>query len=90
MTSALLERLVAVVGDVDRVALAAQAPGHGVGEIGFVVDDQQAHRAKRYSNDGPTVPRAGGSAAPAGHGSILGPAQAPISAPGAGGAPSAP
>ena len=39
----LVERLVAVVGDVDGVALAAQAPGQGIGQVDLVFDHQQAH-----------------------------------------------
>ncbi len=40
----LLERLLAVVGDVDGVALAAQAAGDGLGEVDLVLDHQDPHR----------------------------------------------
>ncbi len=39
----LLERLGPRSRHVDRVAVTAQAPGHGLGQVGFVVDDQDPH-----------------------------------------------
>ena len=43
MTASRSSAVVAVVGDVDGVALAPQAPGHGVGQVDLVVDHQQPH-----------------------------------------------
>jgi len=42
------EGLVAVVGHVDRVAVAPQPSGDGLGQLLLVVDDQHSHAARRY------------------------------------------
>ena len=64
LTASLVERLAPVEGDVDGVALAAQAPGHGLGQLDLVVDDQQPHGPERYrpttavgDADAPRAPR---------------------------------
>ncbi len=38
-----LECGVSAIGDVDRIALFPEAPCHGVGQLGFVIDNKQPH-----------------------------------------------
>ena len=49
--TSLRERLVAVVGDVDGIALAAQPPTDRVGQFDFVIDDHDSHRDQRIVQD---------------------------------------
>ena len=65
MTASLVERLLAVVGDVDGVALAAQAAGHRLGQVDLVVDDQHAHAADGTGQGRDSVARHGRRIQPA-------------------------